>query len=148
MSGVKILLTSFTKTPRFLTGSAAMAPNRRRVAQPSVVNVVIHAIRSEQCIMRQPIPPTGFAAPPRRKLGRERRTAAVAELIATIVLCLCTIVAATAVTAGIARADVVGGIVGHEGGLFAVALVLGLLFIGMGGLTVLSLTDRSRPPRH
>jgi len=98
--------------------------------------------------MRQPVPANGFAAPPRRKLGRERRTAAVAELIATIVLCLCTIVAATAVTVGIAHADVADGVVGHEGGVFAVALVLGLLFVGMGGLTVLSLSERPRRPRH
>ena len=63
-------------------------------------------------------------------------------------LALCTIVAATVVTAGIARADVVGNVVGHEGSLFAVALVLGLLFIGMGGLTVLSLTERPRHHRH
>jgi hypothetical protein len=98
--------------------------------------------------MRQTVPTNGFAGPPRRKLGRERRTAAVAELIATVVLGLCTIVAATAVTVGIAHADVADGIVGHEGSLFAVALVLGLLFIGMGGLTVLSLNDRPRRPRH
>jgi hypothetical protein len=98
--------------------------------------------------MRQPVQPTGFAAPPLRKLGRERRTAVVAELIATAVLGLGTIVAATAVTVGIAQADVVEGVVGHEGSLFAVALVLGLLFIGMGGLTVLGLSDRSRRPRH
>jgi hypothetical protein len=98
--------------------------------------------------MRQTVPPNGFAAPPRRKLGHERRTAAVAELIATIVLCLCTIVAATAVTVGIAHADVVDSVVGHEGSLFAVALVLGLLFIGMGGLTVLSLSEKPRRRPH
>ena len=97
--------------------------------------------------MPQPVPTNGFAASSRRKLGRERRTAAVAELIATVALCLCTIVAATAVTVGIAHADVVNGIVGHEGSLFAVALVLGLLFIGMGGLTALSLGERPRRPR-
>jgi len=97
--------------------------------------------------MRQTVSTNGFAGPARRRLGRERRTAALAELIATIALGLCTIVAATAVTVGIANADVVDGIAGHEGSLFAVALVLGLLFIGMGGLTVLSLNDRSRRPR-
>lgn len=98
--------------------------------------------------MRQPLPISGFAAPPRRKLGREGRTATFAELIATIVLCICTLVAATAVTVGIAHAEVVDGVIGHEGSLFAVALVLGLLFIGMGGLTVLSLSERRRRPRH
>ena len=98
--------------------------------------------------MSKPVESTGFTPPAGRKLGRERRTAAVAELLATAALALCTIVAATVVTAGIARADVVGDVVGHEGSLFAVALVLGLLFIGMGGLTVMSLPDRSRRHRH
>jgi len=64
-------------------------------------------------------------------------------------LALGTIVAATVVTVGIARADVIGDVVGHEGSLFAVALVLGLLFIGMGGLTVLSLPgEKQRRHRH
>ena len=35
-------------------------------------------------------------------------------------------------------------VIDNEGGLFAMALVLGLLFIGMGGLTALSLPR----PRH
>ena len=43
------------------------------------------------------------------------------------------------VSVGIARANVVGNVIDNEGSLFAVALVLGLLFIGMGGLTVLTL---------
>ena len=98
--------------------------------------------------MSKPVESTGFTPPVGRKLGRERRTAAVAELLATVALALGTIVAATVVTAGIARADVGSDVVGHEGSLFAVALVLGLLFIGMGGLTVLSLTERPRRHRH
>jgi len=97
--------------------------------------------------MRRPMKASGFTAPAGRKLGRERRTAAVAELIASVALAFGTIVAATVVTAGIARADIVGNVVGHEGSLFAVALVLGLLFIGMGGLTVLSL-PAEKPRRH
>ena len=99
--------------------------------------------------MRQPIETTGFVPPAGRKLGRQRRIAAIAELVTGIALALCTIVAATVVTAGIARADVIGDVVGHEGSLFAVSLILGLLFIGMGGLTVLSLpSEKSRRHRH
>jgi len=99
--------------------------------------------------MRQPVEMTGFVPPAGRKLGRQRRIAAVAELIAGTALALGTIVAATVVTVGIARADVIGDVVGHEGSLFAVALVLGLLFIGMGGLTVLSLPgEKQRRHRH
>ena len=98
--------------------------------------------------MSKPVESTGFPPPAGRKLGRESRTAAVAEFMATVALALCTIVAATVVTAGIARADVVSDVVGHEDSLFAVALVLGLLFIGMGGLTVLSMAERPRRPLH
>ena len=54
-------------------------------------------------------------------------------------LALCTLVAVTVVSVGIARADVVGNVIDNESGLFAIALLLGLLFIGMGGLTILSL---------
>jgi hypothetical protein len=98
--------------------------------------------------MRQPIERTGFIPPAGRKLGRQRRIAAVAELVAGAALALGTIIAATVVTAGIAHADAATDIVGHEGSLFAVALVLGLLFIGMGGLTVLSLPGKPRRDRH
>ena len=44
--------------------------------------------------------------------------------------------AATVVSVGIARANVADNVIDNEGSLFAVALVLGLLFIGMGGLTI------------
>jgi hypothetical protein len=99
--------------------------------------------------MRKPIQMTGFLPPAGRKLGRQRRITAVAALVTSIALALCTIVAATVVTAGIARADVIGDVVGHEGSLFAIALILGLLFIGMGGLTVLSLPgEKPRRQRH
>ncbi len=36
-------------------------------------------------------------------------------------------------------------VIDNESGLFAIALLLGLLFIGMGGLTILSLPH---PHRH
>ena len=99
--------------------------------------------------MRQPLENTGFIPPAGRKLGRQHRVAAVAELVAGIGLALGTIVAATVVTAGIARADVANDVVGHEDSVFAVALILGLLFVGMGGLTVLSLpAGKPRRDRH
>ena len=55
--------------------------------------------------------------------------------------------AATVVTAGIARADVADGVIGNEGSVFAIALLLGLIFIGMGGLTVFTLPG-NRPKKH
>ena len=90
-------------------------------------------------VMREHIEGTGFIPPSDRALGNERRTVALAALIATAALAFSTIVAATVVSVGIARANVVGNVIDNEGSLFAVALVLGLLFIGMGGLTILTL---------
>ncbi len=55
--------------------------------------------------MRPPSEETGFAPPATRPLGRTRRMVAMAELLASIGLAAGTIVAATVITAGIARAD-------------------------------------------
>jgi hypothetical protein len=84
--------------------------------------------------MRRPFLNTGFAPPASRTLGRERRTVAVAELVASIGLAFCTVIAATAITVGIARADVATNIIDQESTLFAVALLLGLGFIALGGI--------------
>ena len=90
--------------------------------------------------MRTPLENTGFMPPP----PAERRSAALAELIASAGLALATIVTATVVSVGVARAEVADGVIGNEGSLFAIALVLGLAFIGMGGLTL----PGSRPKKH
>jgi len=93
--------------------------------------------------MRKHIESAGFTPPAGRAIGREHRTAVFAELVATLALVFSIVVAATVVSIGVARADVAANVIDNEGGLFAIALLLGLLFIGMGGLTVLSL-----PPHH
>jgi len=98
--------------------------------------------------MRTPIDRSGFTAPPDHALGHERRHVALAALIASVTLAFATVVVATVVSVGIARADVVGNVIDNEGGLFAVALLLGLLFIGMGGLTILSLPHHLTLPSH
>ena len=89
--------------------------------------------------MRQHIDGTGFFSPTAARLGREHRTVALAELVATAALAFAIIVVATVVSVGMAHADVVDNVIDNEGSLFAVSLLLGLLFIGMGGLTVLTL---------
>ena len=96
--------------------------------------------------MRNDIDSPGFTAPNGRALGNERRTVVLAELLTIVGLALSTIVAATVVSVGIARADVVGNVIDNEGSLFAVALVLGLIFIAIGGLT-LTLPGH-RPKKH
>lgn len=84
--------------------------------------------------MRKPIESTGFSPPPEHPLGKERRSTALAALVATLALALSTIVVVTVVSAGIAHAGVADGVVGHEGSLFGIALLLGLIFIGAGSL--------------
>jgi hypothetical protein len=79
-------------------------------------------------------------------LGRpESRTRPVAsvELIATVALALSTIVAATAVSIGIARADVFGIRADGDSAPFAIALLVGLLLLAMGGLTAM-MADASK----
>jgi heme/copper-type cytochrome/quinol oxidase subunit 3 len=98
--------------------------------------------------MRAIIKATGFTPPTTRALGSEHRTVAAAELIASIGLAVSTLVAATVVSIGIARADVASNVIDNESGVFAIALLLGLLFIGMGGLTFLSLPHHRHKKTH
>jgi hypothetical protein len=89
---------------------------------------------------------SGFIAPSDHELGEERGTVAVASLVTSLVLMLSTIVAATVVMAGVARAGAVDGVIDNEGTLFVLALLLGLVaFIGIGSITLL---PRRHHPRH
>jgi hypothetical protein len=97
--------------------------------------------------MRTDYDSSGFSAPSGRALGNEHRSTALAELVATIGLALSTIVVATVVTVGIARADIVGNVIDNEGSLFTIALLLGLVFIAMGGFSALTLTGH-KPKKH
>jgi hypothetical protein len=89
--------------------------------------------------MRNDINSSGFTAPAGHTLGNERRGVALAELVAIVGLALSTIVAVTVVSVGIARASIAGNVIDNEGSLFALALVLGLIFIAMGGFSLLTL---------
>jgi hypothetical protein len=105
-------------------------------------------IREEAFQMHRPHIEAGFTPPAGRRLGRQRRSIIVAELVATIGLMLGTIVAATVVGAGIARADA-SAAAAHDTSLWALAFVMAAMFAGMGGLTAISLTVRTRkPPRR
>jgi hypothetical protein len=64
------------------------------------------------------------------------------ELITTVSLALSTAVAATAVSIGIARADMFGMRADGDSPL-AIALLIGLLLLVMGGLTAI-MADRSK----
>ncbi len=89
--------------------------------------------------MREPIEKSGFTAPAQRTVGNGQRNIALAELIAIIGLALSTIVAATVVSVGIARANVAGNVIDNEGSVFTIALLLGVIFIAIGGFSALSL---------
>jgi glycerol uptake facilitator-like aquaporin len=64
-----------------------------------------------------------------------KRPVAWVEWIATVSLALSTVVAATAVSIGIARADVFGMRSDGDTAPFAIGLLIGLLLMAMGGLT-------------
>ncbi len=98
--------------------------------------------------MRTHISSGGFTPPANRKLGGEHRNVTVAELVASLGLALGTLIAVTVVSVGIARADVIGNVIDNEGSLFLIALVLGLLFIGISGLTVLPLPHHRHKKTH
>lgn len=87
---------------------------------------------------------TGFVAPQSRPLNGQTR---LVELAAVAGLVVSTVVALTAITVGVAHAGVADGVIGNEGSVFTVALVLGLLFIGIGGLSFLP-PGRTRRTRH
>lgn len=97
--------------------------------------------------MRNDIGENGFSAPTGHRLGQERRTVALATLITSAGLAVAIVVAATVVSVGIAHASVASNVIENEGGLFAIALLLGVLFIGMGGLTMLTMPS-ARPKHH
>jgi hypothetical protein len=95
--------------------------------------------------MRNDIDNSGFIAPSSRSRGHERHVTTLAELVAIVGLALSTIIAATVVSVGIAHADVAGNVIDNESGLFGIALLLGLIFIAIGGF---SLLPTRRTHRH
>jgi hypothetical protein len=78
-----------------------------------------------------------------RTRGPKHRSIACVELITTAALAFSTAVAITAVSIGIARADVAGAVVRGDGAPFAIALFIGLLLAGMGGLTAVMADDNA-----
>lgn len=88
--------------------------------------------------MHKHIQNTGFRAPAGYPLGRERRSIAFAELVAGIALALSTVLVATVLSVGVARANVADGVIGHEASLFGIALLLGVIFIGLSSFSAMA----------
>lgn len=138
-------LTIVTKTPRFFTGFS-----RNGAKRPPTCALNMQGVDKRidcRIVVRKPIEHSGFTPPSGRALGQEQRTVALAEMIAIVSLAVSTVVAATVVSVGIARANMASDVVGNEGGVFGVALLLGLIFLAMGGLTVFTLPGR-KPKEH
>ena len=86
----------------------------------------------------------GFASPTTEKKFSKRRIAGV-ELIATVALALSLVIAATAVSIGMARAQALGAVGDSDDARFAIALFLGLVMAAMGGLTAIAARERQTP---
>jgi hypothetical protein len=86
----------------------------------------------------------GFASPASEKKVSKRR--AGIELFATLSLAASLIIAATAVSISMAHAQSIGA--GHHGdsGPLALAIFLGLILVGMGGLTAIAAREHRLPP--
>jgi len=80
----------------------------------------------------------------RRRAAAPRRYLASLELLAGMALVLSTVVAATVVSIGIARADASAAVSMADHSV-AVAVMLGLILAGWAGLT--ALMTRDAPPR-
>ena len=81
---------------------------------------------------------------PRQDSAPKRRSVAFVELITTAALALSTAVAITAVSIGMARADVAGVVAKGDSTPFAVALFISLLLFGMGSVTAILAADHTR----
>jgi hypothetical protein len=86
----------------------------------------------------------GFASPVSTKRITRCRIVGV-ELIATMALVVCLIIAVTAVSIGMARAQALATIDRHDHESFAAALLFGALMVGMGGLTAIAAGERQTP---
>jgi hypothetical protein len=81
----------------------------------------------------------------RQNSAPRQRSIALVELITTAALALSTAVAATAVSIGIARADVIGAAAKAHGLPFAIALSIGLLLAAVSGVAAIAAAS---PRRH
>ena len=81
--------------------------------------------------------PTGIKHEARHGPAPRHRSIALVELITTVALALSTAVAVTAVSIGMARAEVVGAVTSGDGTPLAIALCIAFLLAAMGGLTVI-----------
>jgi hypothetical protein len=80
---------------------------------------------------------TGIERGRRQACAPKHRSIAFVELITTAALALSTAIAVTAVSIGMARADVLGAVTSGDRTPFAIALFFGLLLSAMGVVTAI-----------
>jgi hypothetical protein len=85
--------------------------------------------------MREPVEIAGFRPPIDEGPARARRAAALALLATAAGLAASTLVAAAALSIDAARAHAPESVVDNESGLFGLALLLGLFFLAITGLS-------------
>jgi hypothetical protein len=130
-------LTKTTKLPLFVNGFAQVWPNRRRSPKRSLRACKL--IREGCPAMTELTGKVGFASPISEKKFASRRSTGI-ELLATLTLVICLVIAATAVSIGMARAQTLGTVAPHGG--TPLALLLGVVMAGMGGLTAMAARRR------
>jgi len=90
----------------------------------------------------------GFNSLPHEAGAASRPATAIAGLAASAALATGTLIAATAVSIGIARAGALDAVIDNESGVFAIALLLGVLFIAASCTNLASRRDiGAEPPR-
>jgi hypothetical protein len=82
--------------------------------------------------------PSGMEQEHRHSCAAGRRSIAFVELITTAALALSTAVAVTAVSIGIARAEVIGTVTKGDSASLAIALIIGLLLAAVGAVSAIA----------
>jgi hypothetical protein len=86
----------------------------------------------------------GFTSPIVDKTFSKRRNFRV-ELFATVALAVSLVIAVTAVSIGMARAQALGAGGNSDRAPFAIAVFFGAVMAGMGGLTAIVASERQTP---
>ncbi len=86
---------------------------------------------------RSSTPPSGIEQEHRLSCAAGHRSIAFVELITTAALALSTAVAVTAVSIGIARAEVVGTVTTGDSASLAIALIVGLLLSAVSAVSAI-----------
>jgi len=89
----------------------------------------------------------GFQHPVRNARPLTKRKIAFAHLFMIAALVICIVIAVTAVTFGMARADTLNNVTDGREGLLPLVLLIGLLLAGMGGITAV-ITRDPQPRRY